>query len=81
MLEQGLLTEKLCSLKGNIDRFAFSVIWTITPQADILDVQFCKSVIHSIAALTYGDAQAMLDNPALVRTLTNKKNALPCVVW
>jgi exosome complex exonuclease DIS3/RRP44 len=74
-LEQGLLTEKLCSLKGNIDRFAFSVIWKITPQADILDVQFCKSVIHSIGALTYGDAQAMLDNPALVRNCAT----LPCV--
>jgi hypothetical protein len=36
-----------------------------------LDVQFCKSVIHSIGALTYGDAQAMLDNPALVRNLSN----------
>jgi len=56
-----LLTTDLCSLKGNVDRFAFSVLWEVTPEADIVDVQFKKSIIHSIAALTYQQAQGMID--------------------
>jgi exosome complex exonuclease DIS3/RRP44 len=59
----GLLTTDLCSLKGNVDRFAFSVLWEVTPNADIIDVQFKKSIIHSIAALTYQQAQGMIDQP------------------
>jgi exosome complex exonuclease DIS3/RRP44 len=31
--------------------------------ANILNVRFCKSVIHSVASLTYDEAQAMLDDP------------------
>jgi exosome complex exonuclease DIS3/RRP44 len=58
-----LLTTDLCSLKGNVDRFAFSVLWKISPEGDIIDVDFCKSIIHSIAALTYQQAQGMIDTP------------------
>lgn len=58
-----LLTTDLCSLKGNVDRFAFSVLWEVTPAADIVDVQFKKSIIHSIGALTYQQAQGMIDQP------------------
>jgi exoribonuclease R len=32
--------------------------------ANIVDVRFCKSAIHSVASLTYDEAQAMLDDPA-----------------
>ncbi|CAM9132050.1 unnamed protein product, partial [Heterosigma akashiwo] len=59
----GLLTETLCSLKGEVDRYAFSVLWEVTPEGDIVDVEFCKSVIHSIAATSYDEAQMMLDDP------------------
>lgn len=58
-----LLTTDLCSLKGNVDRFAFSVIWEITPEGNILNVDFHKSIIHSIAALTYQQAQAFIEQP------------------
>jgi len=58
-----MLTEKLCSLVGNKDRFAFSVILQVTPEAEIVHADFCKSVIHSIGAHTYGEAQDMLDDP------------------
>ena len=57
----GLLTTDLCSLKGNVDRFAFSVIWELTPNAQIVNVEFKKSIIHSIGALTYQQAQTMID--------------------
>jgi exosome complex exonuclease DIS3/RRP44 len=58
-----LLTTDLCSLKANVDRYAFSVIWEVTPEADIVNVDFKKTVIHSIAALTYQQAQTFIDQP------------------
>jgi exosome complex exonuclease DIS3/RRP44 len=59
-----MLTEKLCSLVGHKDRFAFSVLLTVTPDGEIVEADFCKSVIHSIGAHTYGQAQDMLDDPS-----------------
>ena len=58
-----LLSTDLCSLKGNVDRFAFSVLWEVTPDAQIVKVDFQKTIIHSIAALTYQEAQTMIDLP------------------
>jgi exosome complex exonuclease DIS3/RRP44 len=58
-----LLTTDLCSLKGNVDRYAFSVIWEVTPETEIVNVDFKKTIIHSIAALTYQQAQSMIDQP------------------
>ena len=43
--------------------FAFSVLWEVTPDAEIVDVEFKKSIIHSIAALTYQQAQSLIDKP------------------
>jgi len=58
-----MLTEKLCSLVGNVDRFAFSVLLEVTPTGEIVNADFCKSVIHSVGAHTYAQAQDMLDHP------------------
>ena len=51
----GYLTTQLCSLRSKEDHLAFSVIWEMDDQANILDVKFCKSVIHSVASLTYDE--------------------------
>ncbi|CAM9327074.1 unnamed protein product [Chrysoparadoxa australica] len=59
----GLLTESLCSLRSGVDRFAFSVVWEVTPDGVIVSADFFKSIIHSVAALTYDQAQLMLDDP------------------
>jgi exosome complex exonuclease DIS3/RRP44 len=59
----GLLTTDLCSLKGNVDRYSFSVLWEVTEDAEIVNVDFKKSLIHSIAALTYQQAQGLIDQP------------------
>ncbi|KAJ0402400.1 hypothetical protein P43SY_004109 [Pythium insidiosum] len=65
----GLLTTKLCSLTDVEDHFAFSVLWEMrwtTPDCEdieIVDVQFCKSLIRSIASLSYQQAQVFLDDP------------------
>jgi exosome complex exonuclease DIS3/RRP44 len=58
-----LLTTDLCSLKANVDRYAFSVLWEVSPDAEIINVDFKKTVIHSIAALTYQQAQSYIDQP------------------
>ncbi|KFH10626.1 RNB family domain-containing protein, partial [Toxoplasma gondii VAND] len=58
-----LLTTDLCSLVGNQDRLAFSVLWEMTPEGDIVSSSFHKTFIHSRAALTYAEAQNMIDDP------------------
>eukprot|EP00505_MAST-04D_sp_SCG-Rhode-Island_P002029 Stramenopile-MAST_4_protein_2029 len=59
----GLLTTTLCSLVSGVDRFAFSVIWEMTQDGEIVKTKFTKSIIHSRASLTYDQAQEMLDDP------------------
>jgi exoribonuclease R len=39
-------------------------VWTLDADtADIIDVTFHKSVIKSVAAMSYGAAQAIIDSP------------------
>lgn len=57
----GYLTTELCSLRSKEDHLAFSVLWEMDDDGHIYSVQFCKSVIHSVASLTYDEAQVMLD--------------------
>jgi exosome complex exonuclease DIS3/RRP44 len=51
-------------LRGGLERRAFSVLWEITPEFDIIDskTRFCKSVIKSSAAMTYEAAQKAIDD-------------------
>jgi len=58
-----MLSTDLCSLRSKVDRLAFSVFWEITPEFEIVDTKFAKTVIRSRAALAYGDAQKLLDDP------------------
>jgi exoribonuclease R len=51
----------MCSLIANVDRLSFSVIWEITPSAEIVGTRFAKSVIHSHAAMAYWQAQEFID--------------------
>jgi exosome complex exonuclease DIS3/RRP44 len=74
----GLLTTQLCSLRSTEDHLAFSIVWEITNDGDIIDVKFFKSAIRSVASLTYDEAQVMLDNPTAdkVSTSVNLLNKL-----
>ena len=47
-----LLTENLCSLVGEEDRFAFSVIAEMTPAGDVVSQRFVKTIIRSRKAMT-----------------------------
>lgn len=59
-----LLTTELCSLRSSEEHLAFSVLWEMDNNANIIDVQFGKSVIDSKASLTYDQAQVIIDSPA-----------------
>lgn len=57
-----LLSSNLCSLRSDVERFAFSCIWEIDHNANIIGKRFCKSVIKSKQAMTYEEAQIIIDD-------------------
>jgi len=58
-----ILCDALCSLHGNVDRLAFSVIWELTPEGEKISEKFVRSVICSKAQLDYGKAHEMIVSP------------------
>ncbi|KAG8212995.1 hypothetical protein J3R82DRAFT_11381 [Butyriboletus roseoflavus] len=65
-----LLGINLCSLRPHVERLAFSVIWELTEDADIVSVKFTKSVIASKAAFEYEEAQIRKDDLNRTDSLT-----------
>jgi exosome complex exonuclease DIS3/RRP44 len=65
-----LLGTNLCSLKSNVDRLSFSCLWEMTENAEIVKVEYAKSIIHSKASFTYDEAQARIDDPSAQDELT-----------
>ncbi|KAL9632769.1 MAG: hypothetical protein Q9164_005117 [Protoblastenia rupestris] len=65
-----LLGTDLCSLKPYIERYAFSTIWEITPDAKIVNSIFTKSVIRSREAFSYEQAQLRIDDRSQQDDLT-----------
>jgi len=57
-----LLSSNLCSLRGGVERFAFSCVWEMTPKAQIVSTRFHKSIIKSRSAMTYEEAQNKIDD-------------------
>lgn len=57
-----LLGTNLCSLHSNVERLAFSVIWEMDSNAEIVNVEYSKSIIKSRASFTYDQAQKRLDD-------------------
>ena len=71
-----LLGTDLCSLKPYVERFAFSTLWEVTKDADVVNVTFTKSVIKSREAFSYEQAQARIDNASQTDDLTQGMRAL-----
>jgi exosome complex exonuclease DIS3/RRP44 len=65
-----LLGTDLCSLKPYVERYAFSVIWEVDDNADIVNVRFTKSVIKSREAFSYEQAQLRIDDESQQDDLT-----------
>ena len=70
-----LLSSNLCSLREAVERFAFSCIWEIDSNANIIKTIFHKSVIKSSKAMTYEEAQLLVDDnqqqDAIAKSLRN----------
>lgn len=71
-----LLGTDLCSLKPYVDRFAFSVLWELDDEANIVNVDFTKSVIKSREAFSYEQAQLRIDDGTMKDELTEGMRAL-----
>jgi exosome complex exonuclease DIS3/RRP44 len=71
-----LLGTDLCSLKPYVERFAFSAIWEITPDAEIVKSEFTKSVIKSREAFSYEQAQIRIDDASQQDDLTKGMRTL-----
>lgn len=71
-----LLGTDLCSLKPYVERYAFSTIWEITKDADIVSSSFTKSVIRSREAFSYEQAQLRVDDETQKDELTQGMRTL-----
>ncbi|KAK8192901.1 ribonuclease R [Phyllosticta capitalensis] len=71
-----LLGTDLCSLKPYVERYAFSTVWEITPDAEIVSADFTKSVIRSREAFSYEQAQIRIDDASQQDELTQGMRTL-----
>lgn len=71
-----LLSSNLCSLRANEDRFAFSCIWELDSEANIVKTSFLKSIIKSKAAFTYEEAQCIIDDKKNISNLAKSLRKL-----
>ncbi|XP_073436479.1 exosome complex exonuclease RRP44 isoform X2 [Dendrobates tinctorius] len=71
-----LLSSNLCSLRSDVDRLAFSCVWELNHNAEIINTKFTKSVINSKASLTYAEAQMRIDSPSMNDEITKSLRLL-----
>ncbi|GAA6067243.1 exosome complex exonuclease RRP44, partial [Tachysurus ichikawai] len=71
-----LLSSNLCSLRSNVERLAFSCIWEMNHNAEIINTRFTKSVINSKASLTYAEAQMRIDDSNMNDDVTKSLRGL-----
>jgi exosome complex exonuclease DIS3/RRP44 len=71
-----LLGTDLCSLKPYVERFSFSCIWELDDDANIVNVEFSKSIIKSREAFSYEQAQLRIDDASQQDELTQGMRAL-----
>jgi ribonuclease R len=57
-----VLSNDLCSLRPNTDRLAFSAIFELSPQAEIVNEWYGQTIIHSDKRFSYQEAQEVLDS-------------------
>ena len=71
-----LLGTDLCSLKPHVERYAFSTIWEMTREAEIVSSTYTKSVIRSREAFSYEQAQLRIDDKTQRDDLTQGMRTL-----
>ena len=55
------ISNELCSLRPNEDKFTFSAIFEITPRAEVKNYWLGKTVIHSDQRFAYEDVQKIIE--------------------
>ena len=60
-----LLCENLCSLVADVDRLAYSVIWTLDASGKKLSQWIGRTVIRSCGKLAYEHAQAVIEDESV----------------
>ena len=56
-----ILSNDLCSLKPNVDRYAFSAVFEMNDNAEIVKQWFGRTVIHSDRRFSYEEAQERIE--------------------
>ncbi|KAI7902436.1 DIS3-like exonuclease 1-like protein [Cokeromyces recurvatus] len=77
-----VLSERVCSLRHKVDRYAVSVIWTLNKDYQILDTWFGRSIIRSSCEMEYEQAQQLLDGKSVATGLDSIlcKKLKPCII-
>ena len=57
-----VLSNNICSLKPNVDRLAYSILFEMDESANVLDYTIKKTVIHSDVRFSYQTAQKTIDD-------------------
>lgn len=57
-----LFSQNLCSLNPSVDRLAFSIIFKMDQDANIIHRWFGRTIINSCCKLNYSQAQMLLEN-------------------
>ena len=55
-----ILSNDICSLKPNVDRLAYSVLFEMDTNANLIDYKIKKTIIHSDFRFTYKNAQKVI---------------------
>lgn len=76
-----VLSNGMCSLNPNEDRFAFSAIFTMTHDGQILDKWFGRTIIHSDRRFTYEEAQELLNKVKAGEITVDEKVATDPSAW
>lgn len=56
-----ILSNDLCSLNPNEDKYTFSAVFTVTEDGKVLNEWFGRTIIHSDKRFTYEEAQEVID--------------------
>jgi len=56
------LSNNLCSLRPSEDKLCFSVVFEMTPNAEVIDYRIVRTVIHSNRRFTYEEVQSIIEN-------------------
>ncbi|KAI9270522.1 hypothetical protein BDA99DRAFT_502004 [Phascolomyces articulosus] len=66
-----VLSERVCSLRGDVDRYAVSVLWTLDSKTfQVLDTWFGRTLIRSSCEMEYEQAQQLLDGASVATNLS-----------